>query len=216
MMYGELYQYFIHYKKLNVPGIGIFMLEKKPATTDFPNKLIHPPVFSISLHHGNDTPPRNFFNWLAQVLQVSDRDAVIRFNDFAYEMKRKISAGDKIKWEGMGILSSGLAGEIRFEPALKGASAEAPVKAEKVIRENAAHTVRVGEEEKTSIEMIEYLSHTDAKKNYWWAWALAVGLIVTMFIGWYLSEHGLFTSSTGNAHAVQPIESPSTYKLLPQ
>jgi hypothetical protein len=215
MMYGELYQYFIQHKQLNVPGIGIFMLERKPATTDFPNKIIHPPVFTISLHHGSTNPPRNFFTWLSQALQVNDRDAVIRFNDFAFEMKRRISAGDKIKWEGVGTLSSGLAGEIRFESAMKDIATELPVKAEKVIRENAAHTVRVGEDEKTSVEMIEYLNQPDAKKNYWWAWALAVGLLIIMFIGWYFSEHGLQASATGNEQRLNATETPSTYKNLP-
>jgi hypothetical protein len=215
MMYGELYQYFIQHKQLNIPGIGVLQLERKPATNDFPNRIIHPPVFTISLHHGNATPSRNFFTWLAQALRVNDRDAIIRFNDFAFEMKKRIRSGDKIKWEGVGILSSGLAGEIRFESALKEATTEAPVKAEKVIRENAAHTLRVGEDEKTSAEMIEYLNQPGTKKKYWWAWALTAGLLVIMFIGWYLSEHGLQTSSAGNEQQVMPVENPSTYKSQP-
>jgi hypothetical protein len=215
MMYGELYQYFIQYKQLNVPGIGIFILERKPATTDFPNRMIHPPAFTISLHHGTSVPPRNFFTWLSQALQVNDRDAVIRFNDFAFEMKKRINAGDKIKWDGVGTLSSGLAGEIRFESALKDVSTEMPVKAEKVIRENAEHTVRVGEDEKTSAEMIEYLSQADSKKNYWWAWALAAGLLIIMFLGWYFSEHGLKAAATGNEQKLNATENPSTYKSLP-
>jgi hypothetical protein len=214
MMYGELYQYFIQYRQLTLPGRGIFMLERKPATTDFPNKMIYPPVFTISLHHGSTPPPRNFFTWLSQTLQINDRDAVIRFNDFAYELKQRLTAGDKIKWEGVGTLSSGLAGEIRFESALKEATTEMPVKAEKVIREHAEHTVRVGEDEKTSAEMIEYLSHGDARKNYWWAWAIAAGLVIIMFIGWYFSEHGLKASSTGNEQHLKATENPSTYKQL--
>ncbi len=216
MMYGELYQYFIQYKKLNVPGIGTFLLERKPATSDFPNKIINAPSYSITLHHSNNvTPSKSFFSWLAAILKISDRDAIIRFNDFVFDLKKKIGAGDKINWSGVGTLSSGLAGEIRFDPALKDAILEPPVKAEKVIREHAEHIVRVGEDEKTSTEMIDYLSHQDRKKTPWWALALVIGLLILMFLGWYFSQYGIQTSSTGNGQKLRPTESSATYKSLP-
>jgi hypothetical protein len=214
MMYGELYQYFILYKQLNVPGIGTFQLERIPATADFPNKVINAPSFSIALQHDNATPSKRFFNWLAHALQVSDQDAVVRFNDFAFDIKQKIRNGDKITWEGVGTLSSGLAGEIRFEPAMKNKTLEAPVKAEKIIREKSEHMVRVGEDERTSDEMIEFLNQPAARRNYWWAWALIAGLIITMFIGWYFSENGLQVMSSGNNHKPKSVEATSTYQQL--
>jgi hypothetical protein len=214
MMYVELYQYFVLHKRLNIPGIGTFLLERKPAVSDFPNKIILPPSMSIALHHGNATPSKNFFTWLADTLKISDRDAVIRFNDFAFELKRKLSAGDRVQWDGVGTLSSGLAGEIRFESALKNAAIEVPVKAEKVIRENAEHTVRVGEDERTSVQMLEWLNQPQVKRNYWWALALVVGLLMTMFLGWYFSEKGIKTSSTGNANALKANDSGTTYQIL--
>lgn len=215
MMYGELYRYFVSHRQLMIPGIGTFQLERKPASVDFPNKLIHAPSFSIALHHGNTMPGKHFFAWLAQALRIGDREAVIRFNDFAFDLRRRIQGGDNINWDGIGKLSLGLAGEIRFDPALKDAVLEAPVKAEKVIRDKAEHTVRVGEDEKTSTQMIEMLAQPAAKKNYWWASALVLGLLAIMFLGWYFSEHGLQVSSTGNQQKVT-IESPdTTYKTLP-
>jgi hypothetical protein len=215
MMYGELYRYFITHKQLMVPGIGTFQLERKPASVDFPNKLIHAPSFSIALHHGNTLPGKQFFAWLAQALRIGDRDAVIRFNDFAFDMRRKIQDGDSINWDGMGKLSLGLAGEIRFEPSLKDSMLQAPVKAEKVIRDKAEHTVRVGEDEKTSAQMIEMLNQPAAKKNYWWAWALVLGLLAIMFLGWYFSEHGVGVSSTGNQQKISPVVADKTYTVLP-
>ncbi len=214
MMYGELYQYFILHKELNMPGIGTFQLERTPATADFPNKVINAPSFSIALQHDTITPQKSFFNWLAQALQVSDRDAVVRFNDFAFELKQKIRNGDKITWDGVGTLSSGLAGEIRFEPALKNKTLEAPVKAEKVIREKSEHMVRVGEDERTSDEMLELLNQPLDQRNYWWAWALIAGLLITMFIGWYFSENGLQVMSSGNNHKIKPAEPAGTYQEL--
>lgn len=214
MMYGELYRYFITHKQLAMPGIGTFQLERRPASVDFPNKLINAPAFSIALHHGNTLPGKQFFAWLAHALKVGDRDAVIRFNDFAFELRRRIQGGDQVNWDGIGKLSLGLAGEIRFDPALKDAVLEAPVKAEKVIRDKAEHTVRVGEEEKTSAEMIELLNQPGAKKNYWWAAALVLGILAIMFLGWYFSEHGVKVSSTGNQQTISAGEPGNTYTIL--
>src|SRR5262245_17165068 len=102
MMYGELYQYFILHKQLNVPGVGTFLLERRPAIADFPNKQILPPSFAISLQQAVITPPKQFFSWLAASLKTSDRDAIIRFNDFAFDIKRRLSEGARIEWSGIG------------------------------------------------------------------------------------------------------------------
>lgn len=215
MMYGTLYQYFLRYRQLPIPGIGTFLLERKPAVADFPNRIIHPPSFSVRLNHHPATPPISFFGWLAKALDTSDRDAVIRFNDFAHTLRLRINVGDKINWDGMGILSMGLGGEIRFEPGVINMPAGLPVKAEKVIREHAEHSVRVGEDERTSVEMIELLNKQGSRKNQWWLWALVLGLITTMFIGWYFSVNGLKTSSSGNNQKVNPADTQGTYKVLP-
>ncbi len=58
-----------------------------------------------------------------------------------------------------------MAGEIRFDASLKDVKAGTPVPAIKVIRENAEHSIRVGEQEKTSTEMIEMLAPAEDKKN---------------------------------------------------
>ena len=213
MMYGELYKYFIHHKRLNMPGIGTFQLERKPAVTDFPNRIINGPSFSIAMLPEQEAEGRNFFQWLANALGISDREAVIRFNDFVYQMKQRLRNGDRINWDGIGVLSTGLGGEIRFEPPNEVGVINPPVKAVKVIRDKAEHTVRVGEDERTSAQMIELLNQPNSKKSNWWAWALAVAILAIMFIGWYFSAYGLKTSSTGNTQQVHPTEAAPTYKV---
>jgi hypothetical protein len=88
------------------------------------------------------------------------------------------------------------------------------VTAEKVIREKSEHSVRVGEDERTSAEMREFFNQPEEKKNYWWAAALTVGILLTIFIGWYFSEHGMKASSTANGQKLTPVTSGSTYKPL--
>ena len=161
-MYHDLYEYLVLHKQLSVPGIGTFLVERKPAGTDFVHRQINPPAYTISLHNESETPAKKFFYWLADKLHVHYHEAIVRFNGFAYDLKNEVLSGKKIIWDNVGELSKGLAGDIRFEPALKESHFDPPVSAAKIIREKAVHNVMVGEEEKTSAEMTEWL-HPEEK-----------------------------------------------------
>ena len=213
-MYPELYQYLLLNKQLPVPGIGTFSLERTPARIDFPNKLMYPPAYHFSLQENAVSPSRIFFNWLGKALHVSDRDAIIRFNDFSFDMKKQIGEGDIINWNGVGTIKKGLAGEIKFIPAEQMIS-EDPVPAAKVLREKAEHTMRVGEDERTVAEMEQMLSHQEEKRSWWWVYALAAGLLAVIFTGWYLSQNGVETGSVANTKKLVPAEAAATYKALP-
>lgn len=197
-----------------MPGIGTFRFERSPATGDFANKQIHPPSYAIALQANGGFNPKRFFGYLSVVLNISERDAVVRFNDFAFDMKRKVSRGDTITWDGVGTISRGLGGDVKFEPAVPPFSGTS-VNAEKILRDKAEHTVRVGEDEKTSVEMREWLNQPEKTRSYWWAIALVITLLATIFIGWYLSEHGLNVSSISNSGKTVPLEAEPSYKVVP-
>ena len=213
-MYEELYRYFIQHRKLAVPGVGTFLLERKPALSDFVNKKISPPFYSVTLQASVDPPTFNFFKWLAGSLHISDHDAIIRFNDFVFDLKKQINDGSTIDWQGMGKFNKGLAGELKFDPAIKSAI-EMPVAAVKVIREKAEHMVRVGEDERTSVEMTEMLNQPEVKKSRWWITALVAGLLALLFIGWYFYEYGVDVSSAANSMKLVPMEAGVPYQILP-
>ena len=214
MMFEPLYLYFIQHKQLYIPGIGTFILERTPARVNFPNRTIDSPVYYTSLKNGGDHL-KNFFSTLGELLQLSDREAVIKFNDFVFDLKKRVNNEGEVKWQGLGKLCKGLAGEIRFEEEPINLVFNSPVPAEKIIRQNAEHAVRVGEDERTSVQMTALLNKSGVKKNYWWAWPLLAGLLLLMFIGWYFSEYGIEPTSAGNRKTVKPIESTITYKNLP-
>lgn len=214
-MYGELYQYLLQHRKVAFPGIGTIQLERMPALADFPNRQLLPPVYSFSFHTPAPVPPGRFFHWLGAVLGISQMDAVVRFNDFVFELRKQVDKGHTVQWQGVGELKKGLAGEIRFKPHIPSFTA-APVPAQKVLREKAIHTVRVGEEEKTAAEMEQFLARTPAPRTLWWAWAVGLGVPALIFTGWYFSEHGLDVASTANTRSVTIPETPvSTYQLIP-
>jgi hypothetical protein len=214
-MYSALYRYFIQHSQLHIPGIGNFLMVRIPAQGDFPNKRINPPLYSVSLQNESGTnsqASRKLFSWIASILNISERDAVMRFNDFAFDLKRRILAGDIIQWKGIGELSRGLAGDIKLKVSSKDLSFLLPVTAEKIVREKAEHMVRVGEEHKTSAQMAEILTvQSSVKKSVWWAWALIAAVLAVMFLGWYFSEKGLSISSMGNQGKLSPATSTANH-----
>ena len=213
MMYEELYRYFIQHKQLTLPGIGTFIVERKPAETDFLNKQLLAPSYSVLLQKGGSVPAQKFFGWLAAALHISEREAFAQFNDFVAHLKKQITDGATINWNGMGILSSGLGGAVKFSP--EPSLTEEPVVAEKVIREKSEHMVRVGEQQKTSAEMTEMLNQPEAKRSYWWVYAASVAIFALIFIGWHFSQHGATVSASANVKKLTPAEAAATYKILP-
>lgn len=216
MMYQELQQYLVLHRQLPVPGIGTFVINRTPADIDFANRVVNPPVFSIGFEPGDATISRRLYSWLAAVLHVSERDAVIRFNDFIYELKSRVQAGEKLVWAGVGTLSKGLGGEIRFETDVMDIRAGEPVPAVKVLREKAEHTVRVGEDQRSSAEMLERLLPSQAKKQPLWAIALIVALIAFVFIAVYFSTNGFEASSAGNQKKLEPTPAAPTQRSIRQ
>jgi hypothetical protein len=212
-MYQELYRYFVQHKNLHLPGIGSFIIERKPAEADFINKCIHPPVYSIILQQDEVKPSLKFYAWLGAAFGISEKEAIIRFNDFVFDFKKQINDGAKIEWEGVGTISKGLGDSIRFNSDGYKSFLQA-IPAEKIIREKAEHAVLVGERERTSVEMTEYFSNPDAKKNYWWVLPVTIALLAFMFIGWYLSDKGMNTSGVSNATKISTVVAGETHKEI--
>src|SRR6218665_612555 len=210
-MYKELYQYLVLYRQLNIPGVGVFQLERKPADLDFDNKVVNPPSYTVALYHGNELMPAKQLNWLADALNISEVDVPERVSNFASNLKSEIFSGKKLEWNGIGTLSKGLAGEIRFEASLKDSPAGQPIPAAKVIREKAAHTVRVGEDERTSEEMIEMLNLDEKKRSYEWIMTLIVAVLAVAFLVWHFMQSGLDTP-TGSQQKVDPKEEAAAYR----
>jgi hypothetical protein len=67
----------------------------------------------------------------------------------------------------------------------------------RVSRQDAQHSLVVGDRERTSGEMNEWLHEnaTRRRKLAWWVIALVVAGLGLAFLGWYFYSHGW---STGN------------------
>lgn len=196
-MQDALYEFLILNKKISLPGIGTICLAQRSAQHDFAGKQFMAPAFSFFIDSGNDKPSGKLFEWLSSSLGITEWDAIKSVNDFSFSVKQRIADDGEMNWKNVGIIKRDLAGKFILDSKAL-LPTEAPVIAEKVIREKAEHTVRVGESEKTNVEMEEYFAETSKGKDYTWVIAIVITVLALMFIGWYFSEKGLLPSSAGN------------------
>ena len=202
-MQDSLYEFLLLNRRLSLPGIGTIFLCQNPAQLDFTNKQFIAPSFYFIIESKNDKPSKKLFDWLSSSLNITEWDAIKSVNDFSFDLKKKLSENGEVNWENVGIFRRNNNGDLKLDQQNVLLQNQQPVTAEKVIRVKSGHTVLVGEQEKTSVEMEEYFAETPAKKNYTWLIAAILVVLAVIFIGWYFSEKGFSTSSAGNQSVIK-------------
>jgi len=202
-MQDSLYEFLLLNKKLRLPGIGTITLCQTSAQHDFSNKQFIAPAFFFTIDPKNDKPSKKLFDWLSFSLNITEWEAIKSVNDFSFDIKKKLSENGEVGWEKVGVIRRNNDGDLKLDPQNISLQSEPPVIAEKVIRVKAEHIVLVGEKEKTSVEMEEFLAGSRPKKNYTWLIALILTVVAVIFIGWYFFEKGFSTSSAGNQSVIK-------------
>jgi len=214
-MYELLYRFLVRHKRIDLPGIGAIILQIHPAESQFVNQSFLPPRYYATFEKEKQTAPGKLFSWLAASSNSTEADAANQFNDFIFQLSTELDSGRKIVWNGVGAFQKDHGGEIKFETNSNGLAWLEQTPAKKVIRENAEHSMLVGETEKTSVQMTELLSNPRSvtiKRHHWWLWPLAVIIAISIFLGWYFSSHGMSGTPAGNNHRTAPAEAPGGYK----
>lgn len=106
----HLYHYFIQSRTLGLPGIGTFDLFRISAQTDFANRKILAPGYTISYDSLNDAPDKDLFEYLSRKCGIPEWEAIKAVNDFSHDIKGRLRAGHDISWEGIGLLRAGAGG----------------------------------------------------------------------------------------------------------
>jgi hypothetical protein len=210
-MFEMLYLFLIRHKQICLPEIGLISLQIQSAKKKFIDREVLPPVYFFTLSPANQPVANKLFTWLSHALGISETEAIARFNDFAFEIKKQLQDGKEVIWKGVGKFSKGLMNEIEFESEKKELSFQQAVVAEKVIREHARHTMLVGEKEKTGSEYSEIIEETKEvtlSRPNWWIWPVALIVLSLIFIGWYFSENGIRPSSSSNTEKLIPKDAP--------
>ena len=200
------------HKRVSLKGIGSFSVEHLPARLDFPNRLLHAPetILHFTAEAEDDTV---FEQWLVQELrQSSDEIKTLRQN-FTEEFKRILTSKNEVEFAGLGRFEKDGNQLIHFTSAFE-TIVGMPVVAEKIIRKNTQHSIRVGEEEKTNVEMEELLLRKHRKPlNLWWLIAIALFVSALVAILLFATNHSQQWSKQGNEQKMTPKETPPLYKM---
>lgn len=182
-MYQYLHQYFAANKRLSLPGFGSFETSRTAADLDFVNRSLKAPVFNIAFHADEKLADDSFVEFLSLQTGNSGEDCAAALHDFVETVQQKLKAGETENLPGIGSIKLEKKHYL-FTPDNAIQQYFPTVVAEKIVRPNASHTVKVGEDEKTSEQMHELLNST-VKTDQWWIAAAILGAVGVVAIGAY-------------------------------
>ena len=198
-MYEVLNKYLYQHKSISIPGLGSLVAETIPAVSDFANKQLLPVQYKFRFDKYSDAPDREFFVYLSQKKNIPDFEAIKLYNEFAFDLRNRIPSNEGAVWQGIGVFKKDFGGEIVFEPYASPYEFYPPVKAERIIRSDATHSILVGDKEKTNYEMTELLSDgTYVEKESWWIYALILAAIGLSILFFHLYSNNMKWGVTGN------------------
>lgn len=199
----SLYNYLLQFRQLPIPGLGTILVERKPAQTDFLNKQLLPPSYNFQFDKYFDAPDKDFFTYLATQNDMADFEAIRWYNEWSYELRTKLRTDNPIELEKVGTLKKDISGEIVFVPAAPINLHLEPVTAERVIRQNAKHTVLVGDKEWTNEEAADnLLEGGGSESKAWWIITIVLTTILLLILFFKFYQNGLNTSAIGNQQTI--------------
>jgi nucleoid DNA-binding protein len=189
-MYNAVKKFLALYHHLTLSGIGNFSVETAPSNIDFTNRSITSSHNKIVFSNDNLPAEKRFYKFISQELNIDEMQAEQGFADFTAQLQNNLNTENNIYLKDIGTLTKQSPDVIIFQsedmpeyfPALT---------AERIIRKNVTHTVRVGEDEKTSDEMHTALHQPKKiKKERWWIAATILAVIGVAAIIFYYATHG--------------------------
>jgi len=167
-MYGYLYKYLVLHKKLTLPGIGVFKIDQVPSRIDFVNKKLYPIVPTIRFTQSTSLADKYFYGFIATGFNIDELEAIQRFNEFIFHLKEQFALNGYVDFPGMGRLTKQFSNTYNFKPDQFVQSLYPDLHAERVVRKNEGHTVKIGEDEVHSHDL---LNKTDEKEKIpAWGW----------------------------------------------
>jgi nucleoid DNA-binding protein len=185
-MYNAVKKFLALHHHLTLPGIGNFSVETIPAQIDIANRIINPPTTQVKFSNEKLPADKFFFNFLARELDTDEVQAVRRFTDFTAQLQVNIQQDKPVVLKGIGELKKQTTTVINFQPEIL-PGYYPPLAADRVIRKNATHLIKVGEQEKTSVEMQSELHVREkaVRTERWWIPAVIFALIGILGIAYY-------------------------------
>ena len=179
-----LTQYLSQTNTVTIPHLGSLSLERQPATWSVADRELQGPAYRVHAAEGQEPDPRQLA-WIAGAALQSESEARESLQRFGARLQLQLRR-EPFLWPGVGLLQWH-EGRLQVEPATPVLLPPQP--AARVIREDARHTIRIGEQEVASSL---YEERTEAKEVRhdleWLAWLIVVLAALFVFYCIY-SEH---------------------------
>jgi hypothetical protein len=199
-MLQVLNAYLFQHRSISIPGLGTIYLETFPAHAEVADRTILPPIYRFRFDKYFDAPEKEFFSYLAAQGKMLDYEAIKWYNEFSFDLRNRIRSEEEVSWEGVGILKKDGSGNILLQSAPTPNFFVQAVPAIKVKHQDAVHTLLVGDRERTSGEMNDWLLEEghSRRRLSWWVIALILLVIGLAILAWHLYTHGWSTANQTN------------------
>jgi len=158
-----LTKYLLQYHRLSIPHVGTFELVQQPPEYNVVDQLILPPSFHLNWNN-NDVLTDHQLSYLAASVRSNKEKVRQELDVLGKRMKSNVQK-KYFNWNGIATIKSSN-GSIDVERNLLSADGLEAVPAHKIIRENAAHNILVGDRQMTSQQMGQALSKEAGKRSY--------------------------------------------------
>lgn len=191
-MYPLLYKYLMLHDEVCIAGVGRFYKERTPATHDFSNKIFLPPFHAVILNEEQVKADKKFFSFLSKEQGINEVEAIRQYHDFGYQLHHHLQQYNYAELPGLGTISRNEDGLLQFQQEALINNYFAATPADRIVRADAEHTIRVGETYTTNTQMqvaLEDYEVTPAGRR-WWIWALVLALMAMAAIAYYFIANG--------------------------
>ena len=219
MQYVELpsllYRYFSLSGSVSIPGLGALSLKRIPAVNDFSSKQLLPPAQVLKYTANINPSSGEQSNYIARLSGLNKEQVDNELKILGEELKNRLMAERKLEWMDVGSFSVSDEGEIGFAPKTVTTEFFAPVHYVHVLRADAEHTIKVGEEEKTNTDMEVFFEdqRSNAGKNKWQKAALVLVLIAVLLLG-IRFMFGSFDLRESRYNPLKFITPKATYRVI--
>lgn len=167
-MLNHLTKYLFQYKTVSIPHVGTLQIVQQPPQLNVVDKIILPPSYSVVIGKEEEVSTHQL-QYLENILQKGHDNIINDLRYFGDKLQEKIN-GPGFEWNGLGTIT-----RSTQSISLVTASLE-PVPAERVIRQNAQHSVLVGDQQMLSSTNVSDETVEDARSKR----------SILVIIGWVL------------------------------
>lgn len=189
-MFQLLYQYFVLNGHVSIPGVGNFTVEHIPARVDFINRCIQAPSHLVKFKNETAFADKRFYEFAAAEMKADEIDAIKQFHEFAYQLKSDVNTYKEVVLPEMGILKKDMLGSLIFEPipVLHNYFPTASIEHSEQELSYASNEVY----EHDQIQVNEEISEEESAavtKDYWWVYAIILGLAgIAAIVFYYMNN----------------------------